>query len=160
MYTHTHTHTHTYILMFIFERERDRAQVGEGQRKRETQNLKQAPGSELSAQSWMQGSNSQTARSWPEPKSDAQPTEPPRCPLFFLKKIFIYFWEKERQSVRGGGTERERERGRHRNWSRLQALSCQHRAGCRARTHEPRDHDLSRSQMLNWLSHPGAPLQL
>ena len=40
--------------MFIFdsggERERDRAQVGEGQRERETQNLKQAPGSELSAQ--------------------------------------------------------------------------------------------------------------
>ena len=37
--------------MFIFETERDRAWVGEGQRERETQNLKQAPGSELSAQS-------------------------------------------------------------------------------------------------------------
>ena len=49
--------------MFIFERERetDRAQVGEGQRE-ETQNLKQAPGSELSAQSPTWGSNSQTVR--------------------------------------------------------------------------------------------------
>ena len=36
--------------------------MGEGQRERErkTQNLKQAPGSELSAQSPMWGSNSQT----------------------------------------------------------------------------------------------------
>ena len=42
---------------------RDRVHIGEGQRERETQNLKQAPGSELSAQSLMQGSNSQTARS-------------------------------------------------------------------------------------------------
>ena len=47
--------------MFIFER--DRAQVGEGQRKMETENLKQAPGSELSAQSLIQGLNSQIARS-------------------------------------------------------------------------------------------------
>ena len=39
-----------------------------------------APGSELSAQSLTWGSNSQTARSCPEPKSDAQPTEPPRRP--------------------------------------------------------------------------------
>ena len=49
--------------MFIYFGETDRAQVGEGQRKRETQNLKQAPGSELSAQSPTQGLNSQTVRS-------------------------------------------------------------------------------------------------
>ena len=36
---------------------------GEGQRERETHNLKQAPGSELSAQSLMQGLNSWTVRS-------------------------------------------------------------------------------------------------
>ena len=53
---------------------------GEGQRERETQNPKQAPGSDLSAQSPTRGSNSQTVRSRPEPKSDAQPTEPPRRP--------------------------------------------------------------------------------
>ena len=43
------------FLMFIFERERARA--GEGQRGRETKNLKQAPGSELSAQNSTRGSN-------------------------------------------------------------------------------------------------------
>ena len=47
------TYHHPYFififLMFIFERHR--AQVEEGQRERETQNLKQASGSELSAQS-------------------------------------------------------------------------------------------------------------
>ena len=53
----------------------------EGQRERETQNLKQAPGSELSAQSPTRGSNPQTARSRPELKSNAQPTEPRRHPI-------------------------------------------------------------------------------
>ena len=57
--------------LFIFERERDRMQAGEGQRARETQNPKQAPGSELSTQSPTQGSGSQTVRSRPEPKPDA-----------------------------------------------------------------------------------------
>ena len=66
--------------LFIFETQKDRAWAGEGQRGRETQNPKQALGSELSAQSPMRGSNSRTARSWPEPKSDAQLTEPPRRP--------------------------------------------------------------------------------
>ena len=36
-------------------RERKKERAGEGQRDRETQNLKQAPGSELSAQSPMAG---------------------------------------------------------------------------------------------------------
>ena len=78
--------------------------------------------------------------------------------LFFSSFLFlmcIYFWERahKRECERGRG----RERGRHRIGSRLQALSCQHRARCRAHTHKPWDHDLSRSQMLNWLSHPGTP---
>ena len=42
--------------LFIFESERDRAWVGEGQRR--TQNLKQGPGSKLSAQGRTWGSNS------------------------------------------------------------------------------------------------------
>ena len=64
---------HIFILYFLhlFIFDRDRAQVGEGQREKETRNPKQAPGSELSAQSPTQGSNSQTTRSWPEPKSEA-----------------------------------------------------------------------------------------
>ena len=48
--------------LFIFERERQSVSGG-GQRERETQNPKQTPGSELSAQSLTWGSNSQTARS-------------------------------------------------------------------------------------------------
>ena len=68
--------------------------------------------------------------------------------------MFIYFWDRERQSMNGRGSER----GRHRIWNRLQALSCQHRARRGSRTHGPRDHDLSRSQTPNRLSHPGAPL--
>ena len=55
------------------ERERDRAWAGQGQRERgrETQNQKRPPGSEPSAQTPTQGSNSWTARSRPEPKLDA-----------------------------------------------------------------------------------------
>ena len=52
---------------------------------------------------------------------------------------------------------RGRERGKHRLQSRLQALSCQHRAGCGARTHKLWDHDVSQSWMLIWPSHPGTP---
>ena len=78
--------------MFIFEREREREtehEWGEGQRERETQNPIQAPGSALSAQSPPRGSNPQTVRSWPEPKLDSQPTEPPRCPYK------LWFWKSE-----------------------------------------------------------------
>ena len=39
---------------------RDRVQAGKGQKERKTQNPKQAPGSELSAQSLTWGSNPQT----------------------------------------------------------------------------------------------------
>ena len=49
--------------MFLFIFERESTQAGEGQRERETQNPKQAPGSELSAQSLTRGLNSCTARS-------------------------------------------------------------------------------------------------
>ena len=54
-----------FNVLFIFGTERDRAWTGVGQRERETQNRKQAPGSEPSAQSLTRGSNSRTARSWP-----------------------------------------------------------------------------------------------
>ena len=65
--------------------------------------------------------------------------------FFFIKKIFLFltficFWDREHEQGRG------RERGRHRIWSRLQALSCQHRAQGGDGTHEPQDHDLSWNQ--------------
>ena len=62
----------------LFLRETYGLWAGEGHRERETQNPKQAPGSELSTQSPTWDSNSGTMRSWPELKSDTQPTEPPR----------------------------------------------------------------------------------
>ena len=53
------------FLTFIYfcEAERNRARPGEEQRERETQNPKQAPGNELSAQSLTRGLKSQTVRS-------------------------------------------------------------------------------------------------
>ena len=63
--------------MFIFERER--AQVGEEQRERVGVDTGSEAGFALTA-SLMQGLNSPTVRSRPEPKMDAQPTEPPRRP--------------------------------------------------------------------------------
>ena len=52
------------FLKFIFERETETEhEWGWWQRERQTQNLKQDPGSELSAQNPMWGSNSQNARS-------------------------------------------------------------------------------------------------
>ena len=48
------------IYLFLRNRERHSMSRVAGERERETQNLKQAPGSELSAQSPMRGSYSQT----------------------------------------------------------------------------------------------------
>ena len=77
------------MFIYFWERERQRAWAGEGQRERERQNPKQAPGSELSAQSLMWGSNSRTVRSWPELMSKTWPIEPPRRPQqhFFLTAL-------------------------------------------------------------------------
>ena len=61
--------------------------------------------------------------------------------LLFLMFIYLFLRQTDRQTDRIG--------------SRLQDPSCQHRAWPGARTHEPWDHDLSWSRMLNRLSHPG-----
>ena len=58
--TRVSSHLTTFFLVTLihfFESEGDRAQAREGQREKETQNPKQAPGSELSAQSLMGGLN-------------------------------------------------------------------------------------------------------
>ena len=69
----------------------------------------------------------------------------------FFFHVYLFLRETEHEQRRG------RERGRYRIWSRIQALSCQHRAWSGAQTHRPRDHHLSRSRTLNRLSHPGTP---
>ena len=63
---------------------------------------------------------------------------------------------KERQTM-SGGEKREKET---QMWSRLQDLSCQHRARHGAWTHKQWDHNPSRSWTLNRLSHPGTPILL
>ena len=70
-----------YYLIFIYFGDTGRVQAGERQRERETQNLKQAPGSKLSAQSPTWGSNPRTMRSWPEPKSVFNRWSHPGTPL-------------------------------------------------------------------------------
>ena len=65
--------------------------------------------------------------------------------------MFILERETERKRVRGI------QKGRHRIRSRLQAPSRQRRARRGARTHGPRDRDLSRSRTLHRLSRPGVP---
>ena len=56
-----------FNVYFLREKERERVKAREWERgregKRETHNLKQAPGSKLSAQSPMRGSNSRSMRS-------------------------------------------------------------------------------------------------
>ena len=80
------------------------------------------------------------------------------CSSIFLNKFFkrLFILERQRDTEHEQG--RGRERGRHRIWSRRQALSRQHRARRGAWTHGPWDHDPSRSRPLNRLSHPGAPM--
>ena len=73
--------------------------------------------------------------------------------FFFFTFFYIYLFLREREREQGWG----RERRRHRMRSRLQALSCRHKVQYRAQTHKLWDHDLSQSQMFNWLSHPGDP---
>ena len=69
-----------FLMFILFLRQRDTEHKRGWGRGRDTENPKQAPGSKLSAQSPTEGSNSSTSRLWPEPKSDTQPTEPPRRP--------------------------------------------------------------------------------
>ena len=64
--------------------------------------------------------------------------------------MFTYFWERERQSVSGGGAkerEGDTESGEsYKLWSLYEALQG-------ARTHEPWDHNLNWRWMISRLSH-------
>ena len=96
---------HIYFFFFIrkclFFRERG---GGEGRRKeaeteRETQNLKQAPGSDLSAQSPSQGSNPQAVRSWREPKLTLNQLSHPGAPRFsFLPLTTLWTFETTKEA--------------------------------------------------------------
>ena len=75
--------------------------------------------------------------------------------FIFYFFTFIYFWEIERD--RAQVEEGQRGRRRHRIQSKLQALSCQHRARRGAGTHELWGHDLSWRQTLNPTEPPRCP---
>ena len=144
------------MFIYFLEKERQSANGGGAEREGDTE-------SEAGSRLWAVSTEPDTGlkltnreiMTWAEV---GHPTEwATQAPLkdMFLK--FIYFWDRERQRETEHEQGRGRERGRHRIWNGLQALSCQHRAWHRAWTHGPGDHDLSWSQMLNWLSHPGTP---
>ena len=80
---------------------------------------------------------------------------------FYIKKncFNIYFWKRERESMNAGGTEKETQNLKQAPGSELSAQSPMQGSNPRA-VRELWDHELSRSQMLNWLSHPGAPVSL
>ena len=78
--------TFSLFSLFLFFSERQSVSRGVEERERETQNLKQAPGSELSAQSPTWGLNPRAMRSRPELKWDAQPAEPPY--VFSLERCY------------------------------------------------------------------------
>ena len=76
-----------------------------------------------------------------------------RVSFLFLKFIHsLRERERERERVQVGGRQRLRKRENPK-----QALRCQHKARCGARTHEQSEHDLSRSETLHRLSHAGVP---
>ena len=72
--------------------------------------------------------------------------------LKFFFNIYLFLIEKEWDRV---WVEWGRERDGDTESEAGLRLSCQHRAWCRAWTHTPWDHDLSPSQKLHWLHHPG-----
>ena len=71
--------------------------------------------------------------------------------IFF--NVYWFLRERERECVSGEGAEKETQNPKPAPSSELSAQSPRG-----ARTHGPRDHDLSRSRTLNQLSHPGAPV--
>ena len=76
-----------------------------------------------------------------------------------LKFFFnVYLFLRERGRVWAGEGQKERET--ESETGSFQALSGQHRARRRARTHEPWHHDLSQSWLLNILNHSGTPNSL
>ena len=80
-----------FFNVYLFLRQRETAHEWGRVRERETQNLKQAPGSELWAQSPTRGSNSRTARSWPEPKSALNRLSHPGAPKIVFFKLGICY---------------------------------------------------------------------
>ena len=144
------------MFIYFWERERDRVRAGEGQREGEAQSPKRAPGPSCQHRARCgarihEPREHDLTQSW-----TLNWLSHPGTPTYLFFNVCLFLRERERQSVSRGGAER----GRHRIGSRLQAPSFQYRARRGARTHKPRDHDLSRSRTLRRLSRPGAPKRI
>ena len=124
--------------LFLRDRERQSASR-DGQRHRIWSRL-EALGSKLSAQNPTQGSNSPTAISWPESKSEAQPTEPPRHP----KNLASFVWVTERERACICTQMRERQRERQGIPSSLHSVSTEPKVGLDLM--KLWDHDLKQNQ--------------
>ena len=85
-----------------------------------------------------------------------QPTEPRHpiwecvCVCFNFLTLIYFLRDRETEHEWGRG----KERGKHRIWSRLRALSCQHRAWHGAQTHQRESWPEPKSALTR-LSHPG-----
>ena len=77
-----------------------------------------------------------------------------KCILFLFSSFYLFILREREQ---GRGRERERERGRERIPSRLHTLSAEPDVGLEVTNREIVTWAESKSQMLNRLSHPGAP---
>ena len=168
--THTHTHTHTHTLLLSGENVRkqwclrgDEHSLGPdlGIRKKYPFSTRGESGvlGEMAVSRCGEGGSKETERFVCLQNYDeniSKGTEFYFILFYFILiffNVYLFLRQREMEHERG----RVRERGRHRIWSRLQALSCQHRARRGAQTHGPWDHDLSWSQTL---SHPGAPISI
>ena len=79
------------------------------------------------------------------------------CPFFFSFFWDYLFWERERVSTRTPAGKGQREMERERTPSRVYAVSTEPSAGLELTNHEIMTWVKVKSQMLNWLSPPGAP---
>ena len=80
------------------------------------------------------------------------------CSLWVFKKCsFTYFWERQRESMCTYNWGRGRERGRERIPSWLCTVSTEPNMGLQLTNHEIMTWAQIKSQMLNWLNHPGTP---
>ena len=104
------------MFLFIFQTERDRERVREGQRERDTQNLKQASGSELAAQNPMQG---WTQEPWDHDLTRSRKLKRLNNPGTPKKTLFkhLFMFERQRETQHKRGRSRERGRQRIQSWA-------------------------------------------
>ena len=71
----------SFLNVYLFLREREQSVSGGGAERRGNRIWGRLQAPSHQHRCLTRGSNSQAVRSWPEPKSDAQPAEPARCPI-------------------------------------------------------------------------------